>query len=214
MGIPEVTCIVRFILFLFLELFLFPLITYSCLLKSYITCPPPPFILSSFDPCHSASPKIIFCSILTFSPSSCLTFFFFFFLPLSLLFHSALSLVIIISSPSLSSPPAWWLVARYRDGPGNPLRHNYEGTLRDLLQFFKPRQPKKLYYQQVGRAHNQCGLMVYIPLKVWDCMLSLALLPCPYTTVCVTLLRRYKWNWWFQFYAQSGQNYIPNHFFW
>uniref|UniRef100_A0A8C7JUQ7 Ubiquitin carboxyl-terminal hydrolase 7 n=1 Tax=Oncorhynchus kisutch TaxID=8019 RepID=A0A8C7JUQ7_ONCKI len=36
------------------------------------------------------------------------------------------------------------------DGPGNPLRHNYEGTLRDLLQFFKPRQPKKLYYQQVG----------------------------------------------------------------
>lgn len=37
----------------------------------------------------------------------------------------------------------------YRDGPDNPLRHNYEGTLRDLLQFFKPRQPKKLYYQQV-----------------------------------------------------------------
>uniref|UniRef100_A0A672L108 Ubiquitin carboxyl-terminal hydrolase 7 n=1 Tax=Sinocyclocheilus grahami TaxID=75366 RepID=A0A672L108_SINGR len=37
----------------------------------------------------------------------------------------------------------------YRDGPGNPLRHNYEGTLRDLLQFFKPRQPKKLYYQQL-----------------------------------------------------------------
>ncbi|RXM28003.1 Ubiquitin carboxyl-terminal hydrolase 7, partial [Acipenser ruthenus] len=35
------------------------------------------------------------------------------------------------------------------DGPGNPLRHNYEGTLRDLLQFFKPRQPKKLYYQQL-----------------------------------------------------------------
>lgn len=41
---------------------------------------------------------------------------------------------------------------RYRDGPGNPLRHNYEGTLRDLLQFFKPRQPKKLYYQQVRRC--------------------------------------------------------------
>ncbi|XP_013909106.1 PREDICTED: ubiquitin carboxyl-terminal hydrolase 7-like [Thamnophis sirtalis] len=37
----------------------------------------------------------------------------------------------------------------YRDGPGNPLRHNYDGTLRDLLQFFKPRQPKKLYYQQL-----------------------------------------------------------------
>nr|XP_032816939.1 ubiquitin carboxyl-terminal hydrolase 7 isoform X1 [Petromyzon marinus] len=37
----------------------------------------------------------------------------------------------------------------YRDGPGNPLRHTYEGTLRDLLQYFKPRQPKKLYYQQL-----------------------------------------------------------------
>uniref|UniRef100_UPI00358F4AED ubiquitin carboxyl-terminal hydrolase 7 isoform X3 n=1 Tax=Myxine glutinosa TaxID=7769 RepID=UPI00358F4AED len=37
----------------------------------------------------------------------------------------------------------------YRDGPGNPLRHTYEGTLRDLLQGFKPRQPKKLYYQQL-----------------------------------------------------------------
>ena len=44
------------------------------------------------------------------------------------------------------------VVGRYRDGPGNPLRHNYEGTLWDLLQFFKPRQPKKLYYQQVGGA--------------------------------------------------------------
>ena len=37
----------------------------------------------------------------------------------------------------------------YRDDPGNPLRHNYEGSLRDLLQFFKARQPKKLYYQQL-----------------------------------------------------------------
>lgn len=63
--------------------------------------------------------------------------------------HSVSSCVLFHSDPSLSSPPAWWLVARYRDGPGNPLRHNYEGTLRDLLQFFKPRQPKKLYYQQV-----------------------------------------------------------------
>ncbi|KAL0607525.1 Ubiquitin carboxyl-terminal hydrolase 7 [Plecturocebus cupreus] len=30
-----------------------------------------------------------------------------------------------------------------------PLRHNYESTLRDLPQFFKARQPKKLYYQQL-----------------------------------------------------------------
>lgn len=54
-----------------------------------------------------------------------------------------------LSFPSSSSPLPCGVVARYRDGPGNPLRHNYEGTLRDLLQFFKPRQPKKLYYQQV-----------------------------------------------------------------
>lgn len=46
------------------------------------------------------------------------------------------------------------MLGRYRDGPGNPLRHNYEGTLRDLLQFFKPRQPKKLYYQQVSSSES------------------------------------------------------------
>lgn len=54
------------------------------------------------------------------------------------------------------------VVARYRDGPGNPLRHNYEGTLRDLLQFFKPRQPKKLYYQQVSNRCHLCADLVFI----------------------------------------------------
>ncbi|KAH7944113.1 hypothetical protein HPB52_015798 [Rhipicephalus sanguineus] len=39
-------------------------------------------------------------------------------------------------------------VQSYREGPGNPLRCTYEGTLKDLLVFFKPRQPKKIYYQQ------------------------------------------------------------------
>ena len=58
-----------------------------------------------------------------------------------------------VPSPTSSLPNLLGgVVGRYRDGPGNPLRHNYEGTLRDLLQFFKPRQPKKLYYQQVGGA--------------------------------------------------------------
>ena len=38
---------------------------------------------------------------------------------------------------------------RYRDGPGNPIRCTFEGTLKDLLVYFKPRQPKRLYYQQV-----------------------------------------------------------------
>lgn len=43
----------------------------------------------------------------------------------------------------------------YRDGPGNPLRCNYEGTLRDLLVYFKPRQPKKLYYQRLSIKINE-----------------------------------------------------------
>ena len=39
------------------------------------------------------------------------------------------------------------LYLRYRDAPGNALRCTYEGTLRDLLIYYKPRGPKKLYYQ-------------------------------------------------------------------
>lgn len=74
--------------------------------------------------------------------------------PPSLLFFPPPSVSALPSSshpqPLRCPPPLpGGVVARYRDGPGNPLRHNYEGTLRDLLQFFKPRQPKKLYYQQV-----------------------------------------------------------------
>lgn len=38
----------------------------------------------------------------------------------------------------------------YRDGPGNPVKCTFEGTLKDLLVFTKPRQPKKLYYQQLN----------------------------------------------------------------
>lgn len=38
---------------------------------------------------------------------------------------------------------------RYRDGPGNPIRCTYDGNLKDLLVYTKPKQTKKLYYQQV-----------------------------------------------------------------
>lgn len=38
----------------------------------------------------------------------------------------------------------------YREGPGNALRCTYEGTLKDLLVYFKPRQPKKIFYQQLS----------------------------------------------------------------
>jgi ubiquitin carboxyl-terminal hydrolase 7 len=43
----------------------------------------------------------------------------------------------------------------YREGPGNPIRCTYEGTLKDLLVYFKPRQPKKLYYQQLSIRINE-----------------------------------------------------------
>ena len=72
------------------------------------------------------------------------------------------------------------VVARYRDGPGNPLRHNYEGTLRDLLQFFKPRQPKKLYYQQVGMfanaRHSGFYLVFSPPVTVFESIVWMLLL--------------------------------------
>lgn len=43
----------------------------------------------------------------------------------------------------------------YRDAPGNPLRCTYEGTLRDLLLYYKPRGPKKLYYQVLSIPIDQ-----------------------------------------------------------
>ncbi|XP_071107818.1 ubiquitin carboxyl-terminal hydrolase 7-like [Haliotis cracherodii] len=43
----------------------------------------------------------------------------------------------------------------YRDGPGNPVRCTYEGSLKDLLIYAKPRQPKKLYYQQLSIKINE-----------------------------------------------------------
>lgn len=46
-------------------------------------------------------------------------------------------------------------VQSYREGPGNPLRCTYEGTLKDLLVYFKPRQPKKIYYQQLSIPINE-----------------------------------------------------------
>ena len=45
-----------------------------------------------------------------------------------------------------------WLCS-YRDGPGNAIRCTYEGTLKELLLYTKPRQQKKLYYQQVRPEH-------------------------------------------------------------
>ncbi|CAG2121900.1 unnamed protein product, partial [Medioppia subpectinata] len=43
----------------------------------------------------------------------------------------------------------------YRDGPAGPLRCNYDGTLKDILVYYKPRQPKKIYYQQLTIRINE-----------------------------------------------------------
>ena len=38
----------------------------------------------------------------------------------------------------------------YRDVPGHALRCTYEGTLRELLVYFRPKQPKKIFYQKLS----------------------------------------------------------------
>lgn len=42
-------------------------------------------------------------------------------------------------------------VNAYKDTPGNPLPHNYEGTLKDILATInKPKVPKKMHYQKLS----------------------------------------------------------------
>ncbi|XP_074647259.1 ubiquitin carboxyl-terminal hydrolase 7-like isoform X2 [Tubulanus polymorphus] len=43
----------------------------------------------------------------------------------------------------------------YREGPGHAIKCSYEGTLKDLVTYFKPRQPKKIYYQQLSIRINE-----------------------------------------------------------
>jgi ubiquitin carboxyl-terminal hydrolase 7 len=38
----------------------------------------------------------------------------------------------------------------YRDQPGNPLRCTFEGTLKDLLTYARPKQPRRLFYQKLA----------------------------------------------------------------
>ena len=45
------------------------------------------------------------------------------------------------------------LCCSYKEGPGNPIRCTFEGYLKDLLVTFKPRQPRKVYYQHVSSTH-------------------------------------------------------------
>ncbi|XP_018335217.1 ubiquitin carboxyl-terminal hydrolase 7 isoform X2 [Agrilus planipennis] len=43
----------------------------------------------------------------------------------------------------------------YKDSPGHPLRCTFEGTLKDLLVFTKPKTPKKIFYQQLSIRVNE-----------------------------------------------------------
>ena len=43
----------------------------------------------------------------------------------------------------------------YREGPGHPLRCNFEGSLRDLLVYFRPKQVKRIYYQRLVIPINE-----------------------------------------------------------
>ncbi|CAG9767409.1 unnamed protein product [Ceutorhynchus assimilis] len=43
----------------------------------------------------------------------------------------------------------------YKDSPGHPLRCTFEGTLKDLLVFSKPKCPKKIFYQQLSIRVNE-----------------------------------------------------------
>lgn len=43
----------------------------------------------------------------------------------------------------------------YKDSPGHPLRCTFEGTLKDLLVYSKPKVPKKIFYQQLSIRVNE-----------------------------------------------------------
>lgn len=47
------------------------------------------------------------------------------------------------------------MVHSYKDSPGHPLRCTFEGTLKDLLVFTKPKIPKKIFYQQLSIRVNE-----------------------------------------------------------
>ncbi|GLG95277.1 Ubiquitin carboxyl-terminal hydrolase 7 [Gryllus bimaculatus] len=43
----------------------------------------------------------------------------------------------------------------YKDSPGHPLRCTFEGTLKELLVYCKPKTPKKIFYQQLNIRINE-----------------------------------------------------------
>jgi len=50
----------------------------------------------------------------------------------------------------------WWFVGSYRDSPGNPIKCTFDGQLKDVFQGHKPKQQRKMYYQQVDSTVISC----------------------------------------------------------
>jgi len=44
----------------------------------------------------------------------------------------------------------WLLIGSYRDSPGNAIKCTFDGQLKDIFQGYKPKQQRKMYYQQVA----------------------------------------------------------------
>ena len=44
----------------------------------------------------------------------------------------------------------FYKAASYRDVPGHALRASFEGSLKDILVYFRPKQPKKIFYQRLS----------------------------------------------------------------
>lgn len=67
---------------------------------------------------------------------------------------------------SLTSIYYAFLINRYKDSPGHPLRCTFDGTLKDLLVCPKPKGIKKIFYQQLSIPVNE--LENKRPFKVSD----------------------------------------------
>jgi ubiquitin carboxyl-terminal hydrolase 7 len=66
-----------------------------------------------------------------------------------------------------------WIINNYsyKDSPGHPLRCTYDGSLKDLLVYSKPKQPKKVYYQQLSIPINELENKKQFKVCVYSLML-------------------------------------------
>lgn len=73
-----------------------------------------------------------------------------FYIILTLMNFTCMSFLIMRSAWDVCIRLCVLVLCRYRDGPGNPIRCSFDGTLKDILLYTKPKQPRRLYYQIVS----------------------------------------------------------------